>query len=208
MEMAHCKSATRLEIHMSHPQLFSLPARTDLFDFRRQIIDRPWLALRIELVTFGPSTLVNNGRSNALPWIALLGAAGAIIGAGIGLCNNEDPHMTGTGLFPMWSGGSTAMLITGVIGAAIGSLIAGAVTYISFWCRSASAIQSKDANELLETVLAVEADANEMTEIRAFFSQWKAVEIGRSDIVAAITGREISHRLSVYKREVSTTMIA
>lgn len=190
---------------MNHPQLFSLPAHTDLLDFRRQIIERPWLASRIELVTFGPATMVKKGRWGALPWISLLGATGAAIGAGIVLFNNQAP-LAKVAIWPIWCVGSTAMLLAGVLGAAIGSLVAGAVTFITFRCQSTSAFAEK--NDLLESVIAVDANAHEMMDIRSFFSQWKAVEIGRSDEVAAITGREISHRLAVFKREGKATMIA
>jgi hypothetical protein len=194
-------------MHMNHPQLFSLPPHTDLLDMKRQIIDRPWMALRIELVTFGPAEIARKGRGDALPWIALLAVTGVIIGAGLGLCNNLAP-MPIFSLLPMWCGGSTAMLLAGVLGAAAGSLIAGAVTYIVFRCRSAPIYDKDSIDESLETVLAVEADVHEMKEIRAFFLQWQAVEIGRSDDVTARTGREISHRLAVFGHEGGATLIA
>jgi hypothetical protein len=111
-------------------------------------------------------------------------------------------------LSPMWGGGSTAVMLVGVLGAASASLIAGAVTYIAFRFRSASVYGGKGNNELLETVLAVHADAKDMMEIRAFFSQWQAVEIGRSDDVSAITGRKISHRLAVFNHDGGATLTA
>jgi hypothetical protein len=209
IELASRISVTSMGMHMNHPQLFSLPPQTDLMDMKRKIFERPWLALRIELVTFGPAAMVRKGRCDVLPWIALLGIVGAIIGAGLGLYNNLAP-MSKYALSPMWGGGSTAMMLVGVIGAASASLIAGAVTYIAFRFRSASAsgFEGKGNSELLETVLAVHADAKEMMEIRAFFSQWQAVEIGRSDDVSAITGRKISHRLAVFNHDGGATLTA